>query len=129
MKPKQWGGKVTMSVFLSAALVLLGLFLVYTFMSKKESFQTSGAKVIYFYNENCGYCQRFDPEWNKFVQQAPELGVLTQKVRPTDDPDLAKQYNVQGTPTIIMISPESTVDLSGYRTADLLAENVSKKLK
>ena len=128
MKPKQWGGKVTMSVFISAALVLLGLFLVYTFLTKKEKFQNTGAKVIYFYNENCGYCQRFDPEWKKFEQQAPDLGVLTQKVRPTDDVELAKKYNVQGTPTIIMILPEGSVDLSGFRTADLLAENVSKKV-
>jgi len=125
---RQYGGKVTLSVFISAIGVLGLLFFVYTMTKKKEGFQEAKAKVIYFYNDGCGYCQRFEPEWQKFEANASSVGVSTQKVQPSENMELAKKYQVQGTPTIIMVMGEKTVDLSQYRTSTELVDQIKKNL-
>jgi thioredoxin-related protein len=125
---QQFGGKVTLSVFFSAVGVLGLLFFVYVMTKKKEGFQEAKAKVIYFYNDGCGYCKRFEPEWKKFEASASSVGVKTEKVQPSENMELAKKYQVQGTPTIIMVMGEKTVDLSQHRTSAELVAQVKKNL-
>lgn len=71
------------------------------------------AKVLYFYSDYCHWCQK-----EKTVLE--ELGKEGYKVRPMnvgEQPELAKDYNISGTPTFIAQNGDR---LEGYRDKDPL---------
>lgn len=77
------------------------------------------AKVMYFYSDSCHWCQK-----QKEVLQ--ELAKDGYQVKPMDlgkNQDLAKQYNVSGTPTFIVEGGER---VEGYQTKDQLKPLLDK---
>ena len=77
------------------------------------SFFDDNAKVMMFYSDGCGWCQK-----EKVVLS--ELSPEGYRVKPMDvgkNPDLWKQYNINGTPTFIAANGERQ---EGYMEKDAL---------
>lgn len=78
------------------------------------------AKVMYFYSDFCHWCQK------EKEQVLPELGKEGYKLKPMnvgENPDLAKKYNITGTPTFVAANGDQLV---GYQTADALKDWLNK---
>ncbi len=77
------------------------------------SYFAEDAKVMYFYSDYCHWCEQ-----EKEV--LAELGNEDYKVKPMnvgENPDLWKQYNIEGTPTFIAANGERLV---GFQKKDAL---------
>lgn len=76
--------------------------------------------ILYnFTSPNCPYCRAFEPIWQNLTEQLESLpNIETQKVDITqpENENLAFYYNVENVPTIILVTPNSTVEFSGPRT-------------
>jgi thiol-disulfide isomerase/thioredoxin len=75
--------------------------------------------LYYFYSVHCPACTNFVPIWNQVVEKLGKIKNLT--TRPVDvsrpeNENLAFYYNVTYTPTIILVTPNKTLEYSGNRT-------------
>jgi thiol-disulfide isomerase/thioredoxin len=114
------GGKVSMQVagFLLITLIALGV--VYMFLKRKENFEDQ-SKVIFFYMNGCGWCEKFKPEWEKFKQMAGKQ-VITEEIEASKmTPE--QQKKVRGFPTILIVKGGKEIEYDGDRTAaDLMVK-------
>lgn len=102
-------------------LVIVGGYLLFNWYQKGKFELFSGeAKLYFFYADWCGYCKKFKPEWEKLKAES-NLGVKLEEVDCSNEaPALAKEYNVGGFPTIILVNGSNKVTYEGQRTADAL---------
>ena len=71
----------------------------------------------------CGFCQKFEPEWNKFVKQVGERFMI--KVSTVDcDADKEACSDITGVPTIKIIKNNVETVYNGDRTAPALLTHV-----
>ena len=78
----------------------------------QKAFFSSDAKVMFFYSDYCHWCQKEESE------VLTPLGQQGYKVKPMnvgDQPELAKQYNITGTPTFIAANGDVLV---GFKTIE-----------
>ena len=119
--------KVMNSKYLVLIIIalLIGGYLVYNWCKtgKFEMF-SGGSKLYFFFADWCGYCKKFKPEWQK-LKGMSNLGVQLEEVDCTDNnnvPALAKEYNVNGFPTLIFVDGNGTnTTYEGERSADAIA--------
>lgn len=76
--------------------------------------------LIYFHMDGCGYCKKFNPEWDAFVKKQPQgLTVLKLERQHPKATPLLKEFDISGFPTIVLVDSsgglETTYD--GPRTA------------
>ena len=104
-------------------VVLVGGYLLFNWCKKgKLELFSGGSKLYFFFAEWCGYCKKFKPEWEKLKNES-NLGVQLEEVDCSDSnnvPSLAKEYNVNGFPTLILVNGSNKVTYEGARTADAL---------
>ena len=104
-------------------LVVVGGYLLFNWcQNKKGPFElfSGGAKLYFFGADWCGYCKKFQPEWEK-LKAEPNVGIELEKVDCTNEPPaLAKEYNVGGFPTLILVNGSNKVTYEGERTKDAL---------
>ena len=84
--------------------------------------------LVYFWSSNCQYCEQFnsDLQNNGALQEAVDRYVLV-SARIDEHPDLASQYGVESTPTIIVVTPEGTpVDRMNPVAVDSPANRLEK---
>ena len=109
------------------SLIVLGIVgLIIFFGSTQKSTQPQtispydeNAKVMFFYSESCGWCQ-------KEKQVLDELAKDGYKVKPMDvkaNPDIWTQYKISGTPTFIAPDGQRLV---GYTEKEKLKEFLEK---
>ena len=86
--------------------------------------------VVDFYMPQCGWCEKFMPEWNRVVQ---ELTVSTNgdvkfvKVDGTTDRGVASHFGVESFPTFVIIPPGSEgVDYQTWKTRDRTYDGMMK---
>ena len=96
-------------------------FLVW-WLNRYPSYPALAGHIFLFSKQSCVFCQRLEPEWQKFVRALPgDAGVAPVKVQETDDESLALQLGVRKFPTIVMIDPSGARrDFTGPRTAQAL---------
>jgi thiol-disulfide isomerase/thioredoxin len=116
--PKRYMWRVIIVV--SVAL-LLGI--VALFACRKEMF-SSKPTLTYYYLPTCGWCTKFNPEWEKFVKMAPDT-IVTNKVDGTTSADIEK-YKIKGFPHIQLVKGDKVIVFEGDRTAEKLMEFVVK---
>lgn len=71
-------------------------------------------RVLYFSTTWCGPCKQFKP----VVQQvSQETGVQVTYIDAEQDPEMAKKYNINSVPTIVIIDPAGSIL---YRNAGVM---------
>ena len=102
-------------LFLGIALIVLVIVIGVVFQPKHSSSSVTdvpyfdeNAKVMYFWQESCHYCQQQKP----ILQQlANENGLKVKSMDVGNNPDLWKQYSIEGTPTFIAPDGQKLVGL------------------
>lgn len=110
-------------------LVVLG-YLGYMFYNNMDKFtntkflDSSQKQLILFYSPDCGYCKQVLPTWNKFeLDFNGRKNVQITKINGYSYPDLAKQYNIEGFPTILSIKDGNIIGkYQGDRTYNSFVE-------
>lgn len=118
-------------------LIILGL-LYYVYNNfLKEGFETDsgdldnnikdGTKLVLFYADWCGHCQKVKPEWEKAVAKVNTKNEVKMiKVNcgegTEQDQEVMKKYNVDGYPTIIKFVNGKPTLYRGDRDADSFAD-------
>ena len=118
------------------AIVLLGLYILH-YLYKQitwiignnkylEGLELNSDKTFVFFKMNgCPHCVKMEPEWKKFVEANP--GVSTQTLEATSDKEKAKEYNVTGFPSLLMVSGGKVIDTyNGERNSEGFAKFVQK---
>lgn len=109
-------------------LLVVFALIVYTFMKRYEGFE-SKATLSYFYLPGCGWCQKFNPEWDRFVELIKEedVDVMVRKVNAEEARDEVEKEKIQGFPHIhLKKASGERVDYEGERTAEALIEFVKE---
>lgn len=84
----------------------------------------SRKQLILFYSPDCGYCKQVLPVWNKFeLDFNGKKHTQVTKINGYAYPDLCKQYNIEGFPTILFIKDGNIMGkYSGDRTYNSFVE-------
>lgn len=110
------------AIFILLLIVVGGYFLFKWCQNKKSPFEmfSGGAKLYFFYADWCGYCRKFKPEWEK-LKAEPNLGIELEEVDCSNEaPALAKEYDVKGFPTLILVHSSNKVTYEGERSANAI---------
>ena len=128
-----------LTYFLVAVIFLMILY--YAYMRNREAahttegFTESNLKaaegevvLVLFFAPWCGHCKAFKPEWEKAEQKLNNTTVGNNKVRLEqvdcdENPDIAKEYGVEGYPTVKLLTDNGEVkEYNNERTADGIEE-------
>jgi len=128
-----WNTTRIVSLIVIIILVILAIYVLMSKSSKSTSTNSSNHSSIlshqsssktpyilyYFYSVHCPACTNFIPIWNDLVEKLGKVKNLT--TRPVDvskpeNENLAFYYNISYTPTIILVTPNKTLEYSGNRT-------------
>lgn len=120
-------------------VVVVGL-LIYTMMIYREKFADlepvgDAAKLIMFYADWCPHCKDAKPEVEK-VKNELEISnnkvngktVEVELVNGDEEEEKCRQHNVQGFPTIILLTKGKRKDFNGSRDADSIKEFLQDNL-
>lgn len=82
-------------------------------------------KLILFYADWCGHCQRFKPQWNKLVQSLKGI-IKTVSINgeKKENGALLKKYKVDKYPTIILEDGQKQIEYDGDMTIEGLKQFV-----
>jgi thioredoxin 1 len=73
--------------------------------------------LVDFFADWCGPCKMLLPTLDKLAETQEDVFIV--KINVDDNVDLAKQYNVRGIPTMLLIKDGGVVDrVSGNKTLD-----------
>lgn len=110
------------ATLLAILLLLVGLYVLVS-KGRREFFGTP-TKVTFYFMPGCPWCEKFEPEWEKFVGDAKKAGLETAKVDGSDPKNRAEveKKGIKGFPTIIVTKDGKDAEYDGERTAkNLLA--------
>lgn len=88
--------------------ILVAVCVVFVFLYMKAS----AKKVVRFYSDNCGYCVKSKPEWDKFKRNNilnPHISTKDIDVNNEKGQYLLDQYGLKGVPNIIKIEKDLTI--------------------
>jgi len=114
------------------AIVMIGVFYILMFSNlvwkKTETFTTSNKEIVFFSMKGCGHCVEFQPIWDLFVSNhGNNEFVELKQVKYDEKPEIVKQYDVQGFPTILGLeNGEKVREFSGARTYENLIAFLSE---
>jgi len=84
--------------------------------------------LVEFYAPWCGHCKTLEPEYAKAAKELKKDGIALAKVDATKEAELAKEYFVQGFPTVILFREGVKVaDYDGGRTSGEIIEYMRKQ--
>jgi len=84
--------------------------------------------LVEFYAPWCGHCKTLEPEYAKAAKELKADGIPIAKVDATKETELAKEYFVQGFPTLILFrNGVKTEDYSGPRTSAEIVSYMRKQ--
>lgn len=115
--PKDYTNIVILAVCL---VILIGI--AFLIGCRKELF-SSKPTLTYYYLPTCGWCTKFNPEWEKFVKMAPDT-IVTDKVDGSSSPDVEK-YNIKAFPHIQLVNDGKVTVFEGDRTVENLMKFVT----
>ena len=99
-----------------AFILLGGLYILMRSMSKKEGFVDAPVTVTYYYLEQCMWCNKFKPEWQKFKVEAEKAGIKTIEVDGEKNQEQVQEKGIKGFPSVWIQDSE----YSGDRNAEEL---------
>jgi thiol-disulfide isomerase/thioredoxin len=88
-------------------VLLLFIIIGIGYLYNRKSFEpfSTPEKLIYFYMNECGHCQRFNPIWSDFVKKYQGNVQLIKVERKQAKKEL-KVYKVEGFPTVVLVDDE-----------------------
>lgn len=129
MKLQQRGGKLQMPTLIGAVIILAILVGLYMYMKKREGFETP-VIVRYYYLPECGWCKRFKPEWEAFVNNLEEDKKVNKKlanVKVEAIDGSVQKVPVEGFPTVHLVGKDGKPEeFRGERTSTALMDAVLK---
>ena len=85
--------------------------------------------AVDFWHENCVWCKRLDPELAAVAAERSEKIVFL-KLHVFREPEIARKYGIQGTPTIkFFCRGREVYEIVGYRPRAVLAKEVDRILE
>ncbi|CAI2375376.1 unnamed protein product [Moneuplotes crassus] len=91
-----------------------------------ESKTLSTHYVVEFFSENCGWCQKWKPDWDKMVDKFnSDTDIMISSINANKSPKLADKFGINAFPTIVYFVPGKSMykyKYEGQRTF----ENVKK---
>jgi thiol-disulfide isomerase/thioredoxin len=102
---------------------------IYMFFSPKMENFGNPASCTYYYMNKCGHCERFSPEWDKFVQSYTGP-VKFKKIEMSDATDDLEKYGIKGFPTILFLDESGNPQIyEGTRSVEALTAFITNKSK
>ncbi len=98
------------------------------YSNNKEIYNTP--TIMNFNTDWCGYSRQFQPVWNKFSSNMSnkKINVKNIKCDRKENEELCKKFNVQGYPTVKMISNNNTIEYNGNRTVEDLEKFANQNM-
>ena len=85
-----------------------------------EGFSGSMMPTLYMFGwKDCGHCKTAKPEFEKLKATIGER-VHCQYIEGPENPEMAREYGVEGYPTFWFVNGEKKVKYEGERTAEAL---------
>ena len=97
-------------------------------LTEKPNPKENEVYLVLFFVDWCPHCKTVKPEWEKLKAES-NLGVQLEEVDCSDSnnvPALAKEYNVGGFPTLILVNGGNKVTYEGERTAEALVSFIKE---
>lgn len=76
-------------------------------------------RIILFYSDGCGHCQKFKPEWERIKQSGL---VSTQEYNCGENSMSCNAYGIRGYPTILVENGFSKHEYQGERTLESIVQ-------
>lgn len=112
-------------IVMIAVVVVMAILAAYVYSRKREMFEDANKpKVEYFYMTGCPWCDKFSPEWDKFVTAATAAGIDTQKYEASEAPEKVSKYGITGFPSIFITKNGTPTEYKGDRTSEALLQAV-----
>jgi thiol-disulfide isomerase/thioredoxin len=112
-------------------LLLFTIFtsIVFVFMKRHEGFE-SKVVLSYFYLPSCGWCKKFNPEWDKFVAmvEKDKLDIVTRKVNAEEAKEEVMKEKIEGFPHVHIVKDGKRKDFEFNRTAEDLMKFVKESM-
>jgi thioredoxin 1 len=86
--------------------------------------EMSGARLFYFYSQNCSPCRRMTPLIDRLAQR--HEGIVKVDVR--KDPETTRAFNVHATPTIVLTKDRVVTDIALGAKSESQLESLLQKL-
>ena len=108
--------------------LLVTLILILLLIRRSENFHstsTSRMVVTLYKNDGCGFCQRFQPEWDRFVDNVTNQASIVPNIEAIAircELDSTKCPNITGVPTIKIVKDGKEYIYNGDRTAVALLD-------
>lgn len=115
-------------LLIALMLSCLGI-LIYWQYCKKHNNKKTTKKLYYFYHPECPHCKSFMPIWTNFVNQSTHKSSTEFiAIDASDDinDNLVFYYNIQGYPTILMVTDKKHTKYDGNRTVEDLNDFINK---
>ena len=83
-------------------------------------------KLMYFYMNGCGWCDKFTPTWNKLIKKNNRDKKVTMvKINGPNNLIMTKKYKVKKFPTIIFLKDNKPYTYDGDRSLDDLLDFIN----
>jgi len=113
-------------ILLVAILLFVGYIVFKKLRSRSENFE-GPKKLTYFYMNGCGHCDKFTPEWDKWMRINKSDNITGIKLEQGDAQDLVKKHDVTGFPTVLLLGDnDQKIPYEGPRTVDGLTSFCQK---
>lgn len=104
--------------FIIATVILLILFTHLTNVHKVFNLPASKSMtIIWFYRPGCGWCDKMNPEWERFEKMAPS-NLTLKKINTAEEQEMAEDFGVQGVPFIVKVVDGKRKVFQGERSAE-----------
>ena len=96
-------------------LIILFCWVVRKYRSKPKT------KVLLFYRDGCGWCERLKPEWHRFGKMhSKSTDVEIRAINSEENVEMANEYGVSGVPHIVKVCNGVITVYQGDRSAESL---------